>query len=89
MFGRLITALVLCLGLNLGVSAANAAIDAPSGAYGLDKTHAYITLTYSHLGFSNPHVGFNDFDVALTLDANEPSNSSVVVTIQAASRQPS
>ena len=76
---------LISLFLGLWAASAQAAIDAPSGTYGLDKTHAYITLTYSHLGFSNPHVGFNDFDVALELDAEAPENSEVSVTIQAAS----
>ena len=57
----------------------------PSGSYGLDKTHGYITFTYSHLGFSNPRVGFDAFDVALDLDSSEPENSTVEVIIDAAS----
>ena len=61
------------------------AIDVPSGAYGLDKTHGYVTFSYSHLGFSNPEVGFNDFDVDLKLDANDLQNSSFQVSIAAAS----
>ncbi len=79
---RRLPSCVLLLVLALPVAAA---INAPSGNYGLDKTHAYITVTYSHLGFSNPHLGFNDFDVKLALDANEPQNSSFAVTIDAAS----
>jgi polyisoprenoid-binding protein YceI len=73
---------VLLLAFALPVAAA---INAPSGNYGLDKTHAYITLTYSHLGFSNPHLGFNDFDVKLQLNANEPHKSTFEVVIEAAS----
>ena len=37
----------------------------PSGKYTLDRSHGYITFTYSHLGFSNPRVGFNSFDTVL------------------------
>ena len=66
-------------------SAGGQALGVPSGTYGLDKTHGYITFGYSHLGFSNPEVGFNDFDVDLTLDADAPQNSSFEVVIQAAS----
>ncbi|MEM9532567.1 MAG: YceI family protein [Pseudomonadota bacterium] len=68
--------------------AASAAADlsaVPSGDYGLDKTHGYITFSYSHLGFSNPHVGFDSFDVALDLNSDTPENSSLNVTIDAAS----
>ena len=58
---------------------------APSGEYTLDSSHGYITFTYSHLGFSNPRVGFNRFDTVLTLDSSEPANSTVEVTIDATS----
>lgn len=64
---------------------AMAAWDVPSGEYGLDKTHAYITISYSHLGFSNPHVGFDSFDVNLTADSENPENSKVEVLIDATS----
>ncbi len=53
----------------------------PGGAYVVDKTHAYITLTYSHLGFSRPHVGFSDFDVELNLVPDDPSASQLAVTV--------
>jgi len=62
-----------------------AEIAVPSGAYGLDKTHGYVSFSYSHLGFSNPSVGFNEFDVDLQLDADNPQNSSFEVVIDAAS----
>ena len=64
---------------------AMAAWDVPSGEYGLDKTHAYITISYSHLGFSNPHVGFDSFDVNLNADSENPENSKVEVLIDATS----
>lgn len=59
--------------------------DVPSGDYGLDKTHAYITLTYSHLGFSTPHVGFDSFELNLALDSDTPENSRVEVVIDVTS----
>lgn len=59
--------------------------DVPSGEYTLDSSHGYITFTYSHLGFSNPRVGFNRFDTTLTLDSSNPENSTVEVTIDASS----
>lgn len=57
----------------------------PSGKYALDSSHGYITFTYSHLGFSNPRVGFNSFDAVLDLDTGNPENSMVEVTIDATS----
>lgn len=78
------TALVAMLcSLPLGALADLSAI--PSGKYTLDKTHAYITFTYSHLGFSTPHVSFNKFDVTLNLDAKSPQKSTLEVLIDAAS----
>lgn len=59
--------------------------DVPSGKYTLDNAHGYITFTYSHLGFSNPRVGFNSFDTELNLDSSNPANSTVEVTIDASS----
>lgn len=57
----------------------------PSGSYGLDKSHGYVTFSYNHLGFSTPQVGFRSFDVALELDSANIENSEVVVTIDATS----
>ena len=57
----------------------------PSGLYTLDSSHGYITFTYSHLGFSNPRVGFNSFDAKLELDSDAPENSTIGVTIDASS----
>ncbi|MCG8443202.1 MAG: YceI family protein [Caulobacterales bacterium] len=66
-------------------SPAFAAIDAPAGAYTLDKTHASVTWKVSHLGLSAYTARFTDFDAALELDPAEPANSSVTATINAAS----
>ncbi len=77
------TLAVLSLGMAFAASADLSSV--PSGAYGLDKTHGYITFSYSHLGFSNPHVGFDAFDVALELDSDNPEASELSVKIDAAS----
>lgn len=53
--------------------------------YELDKSHADITFTVSHLGYSSTHGRFNEFDGKLLFDANNPGNSSVEVTIVAGS----
>lgn len=71
------------LALSFSVSADLSEV--PSGKYTLDSSHGYITFTYSHLGFSNPRVGFNRFDTELKLDSSNPENSVVEVTIDASS----
>jgi len=71
--------------LGLSLSASADLSDVPSGTYTLDSSHGYITFTYSHLGFSNPRIGFNSFDTILELDSNNPGNSVVTVTIDASS----
>ena len=59
--------------------------DVPAGEYKLEETHGYITFTYSHLGFSNPVVGFTRFNVTLDLDQNDVQNSALSVSIDPAS----
>ena len=71
--------------LALPFSAAADLSGVPSGVYSLDNTHGYITFTYSHLGFSNPRVGFNRFDTELDLDSSNPENSAIAVSIDATS----
>ena len=71
------------LGLALNVSAGLS--DVPSGDYSLDKSHGYITYTYTHMGYSTTHVGFRSFDVGLVLDNENANNSAVDVTIDATS----
>jgi polyisoprenoid-binding protein YceI len=57
----------------------------PSGRYAVDPAHGYILFSYSHLGFSNPSVGFNRFETTLDLDSERPTDSRIDVTIDAAS----
>ena len=57
----------------------------PSGAYEVDPQHGYVLFSYTHLGFSNPQVGFNAFTVDLDLDPEAPEDSTVEVTIDASS----
>jgi polyisoprenoid-binding protein YceI len=71
--------------LAVPVSATADLSEVPTGTYVLDRSHGYITFTYSHLGFSNPRVGFNSFDTVLELDSSNPENSAIEVTIDAAS----
>lgn len=55
----------------------------PSGKYAVDPTHAFINFQYSHLGLSNPNISFDDFTMDLTLDNEDPTNSTVAITIDA------
>jgi len=71
--------------LGLAFNASAGLSDVPSGEYGLDKSHGYITFTYSHMGYSTPHVGFDSFEVDLSLDNENIANSTVNVTIDATS----
>ncbi|MEL7023336.1 MAG: YceI family protein [Pseudomonadota bacterium] len=59
--------------------------DVPAGEYKLEKTHAYLTFSYLHLGFSRPVVGFSDFDVSLNLDQSDVSASALSVAVNPAS----
>ncbi len=67
------------------LTAGQASAEAPSGKYVLEKTHAYITLSYLHLGFSRPQVGFNAFEATLDYNAEAPEKSSIQVVIDASS----
>ena len=51
----------------------------------LDTAHTSVLFGLSHLGFSKSFGRFNTIEGALTLDAEAPEKSSVVVTIDAAS----
>lgn len=55
------------------------------GKYVPDETHAYLSFSYSHLGLSNPQLFFREFDATLNLDGNNMRNTSVNITIDAAS----
>ncbi|MEL7311098.1 MAG: YceI family protein [Pseudomonadota bacterium] len=59
--------------------------DIPAGEYELEKTHAYLTFSYLHLGYSRPVVGFSDFDVSLDLNQDDVSASALKVAVNPAS----
>lgn len=56
-----------------------------SGEYALDDKHGYVTFTYSHLGYSQPILRFDDIDATVDLDTESPAQSSLSVTIDPAS----
>lgn len=57
----------------------------PSGIYTLDKSHASITFTIKHLGFSNYTARFDGIDAKLDFDAKDVTNSKLEVTIDTGS----
>jgi len=69
-------------------AAATLAFTAPAvlaEPYTLDKSHTAITFTIDHLGFSLTHGRFSEFDAEIDFDAEDPSKSTVVFTIDAPS----
>jgi polyisoprenoid-binding protein YceI len=62
-------------------------IDAPSGAYKLDKSHATFVFGVDHLGFSKYRMTFSQWDVSMNLDVAKPENSTVTASIDANSLQ--
>ncbi len=60
-------------------------VNAPAGAYSLDKTHASLTFTVSHLGFSNYTMAFERFDAALQFDPANIPGMSVTASVDATS----
>jgi len=59
----------------------------PAGLYKVDPTHAYITFSYNHLGLSNPVLAFDEFEIDMNLNNEDPTKSTVNVTIDANSIQ--
>lgn len=55
------------------------------GTYDIDPSHAHAGFTVSHLGFTAQNGQFDTISGKLTLDPANPKNSSVNITIDAAS----
>ncbi len=82
MFKKL-SQLAVLVSMALSVVSAKAAVsDLPSGDYKLDKSHASIVWTVSHLGLSQYVARFTDFDMELNLDSNNLSNSKISATVK-------
>jgi polyisoprenoid-binding protein YceI len=62
-----------------------AAVPAAAEPYEIDPAHTHILFVVSHLGFSNTHGEFLEFDGEFDLDPDAPENSSISMTIDAAS----
>lgn len=50
-------------------------------AYEFDKSHANLSFSYDHLGFSTTEGRFADWDGSLLIDKETPSNSSIEFVI--------
>lgn len=64
---------------------AAAILPAAAEPYKLDKSHAVVTFTVGHLGFSSVHGFFRSFDADINFDPDAMEASSVNFTIDAAS----
>ena len=51
------------------------------GSYTLDRGHARIIFSYTHLGFSTSYGMFTDFTGKLNFDPKAPAKSSLTVTV--------
>lgn len=56
-------------------------IEAPSGGYKLDLSHASVTFRVKHLGLSNYTARFAKFDSTVDYDAKDPTRSKLTVVI--------
>ncbi len=56
-------------------------VNAPAGAYRLDKSHASLTFRIKHLGLAYYAGGFSDFDAALAFTPDAPEEMQVDATI--------
>ncbi len=62
-----------------------ATVTAPSGNYTIDPTHSRIGFVARHAMVTKVRGSFNEFDGSGYLDAENPANSKLELTIQAAS----
>lgn len=57
------------------------AINAPSGAYTMDQTHATVTIHVRHFGLSNYALRFDNVSGTLNFNAEDPATSSIEATV--------
>jgi polyisoprenoid-binding protein YceI len=58
---------------------------APAGVYKNDESHAYITYSYDHQGYSRPWLRWRKWDASLNWNPAAPEQSTISVTIDATS----
>lgn len=71
--------------LTLSAALVLAPLGLTAASWELDKSHAHVTFTVSHLGFSDVHGQFREFDADITFDPENIEATEVTFTIQAAS----
>jgi len=64
-----------------GTEAEAVEVVVPSGEYKLDKNHASLMWSIPHMGVANYVVRMSDIDATLTLNTEDVSQSSVVLTV--------
>jgi polyisoprenoid-binding protein YceI len=60
-------------------------VEAPSGEYALDANHSTVTARALHFGLSNYSLRFNGISGALNFNAEDPTQSTVQVTVDTTS----
>lgn len=78
-------ALALAAGLILSPALLATTANAEALDYAIDKSHASVTFTVNHFGYSTVHGRFGDFDGSVAIDEDAPENSKVSVSIATAS----
>lgn len=67
------------------IVASLAAVPAAAQSWVMDKSHAQVTFSVEHLGFSMVHGWFREFDAEIDFDPEDIASASVDFVIQAAS----
>lgn len=65
----------------LAVALAAAPAIAEPVAYDFDKSHANLTFSYNHLGYSTTDGRFGDWNGELVIDQETPANSKISMTV--------
>lgn len=60
---------------------ATASMALAADKYTLDSSHSQVVFNYNHLGFSTTYGMFSGFEGEIMLDAENPANSSVTVSM--------
>lgn len=69
----------------IAIAAALQASAAPAEPYAIDRSHAFVTFTADHLGFSTVHGQFRDFDAEIDFDPGNVEATWVRFAVRTAS----
>ncbi|MEM9304059.1 MAG: YceI family protein [Pseudomonadota bacterium] len=67
--------------LTIGAASADDTVTIPSGTYANDAGHTRLLWRIDHMGLSHYTARFNDVEIVLAFDAEQPNQSSVTATI--------